>query len=210
MEQRKKQIITVDDHPLIRLGIKALLSKCDDYELVAEATNSSEFKALMEKTSCDLVILDMKISGNDDGIQLLEYVKHKYSPIKVIIMSQYYKKNVVQKALNLGVDGYITKEDVTDTLLYTINRIFNGERVISPKVQAVLLDGGSTANSKQLTKREKQILKLFAEGLSRKDIALKLGISLPTVDFHKTNITIKLNVTNIVPLINKAKELGLI
>lgn len=207
-----KKIIIADDHPVFRLGLKTALKQCKNVFLAGEAANGPELKHCLEDTDCDLVILDMKMPDPDDGLELLEHIKREYPQIKVIIMSQYYKRNVVEKARQLDVDGYITKEDLMDTVNYVVAQVFAGKKVFSPRIQELLLkkDRIPEGMGDRLTKRELEILKLLVSGCKRKEIADKLQISIPTVDFHKNNIKTKLYAGNLVELIKKSEEFGLV
>ena len=193
-----KKIIIADDHPVCRLGLKTALNKCKNVILAGEASDGSELKNCLKAMQCDMVILDMKMPDPDDGLHLLKHIKSEYPHIKVIIMSQYYKRQVVEKALELDVDGYITKDDILDTINYVVLQVFEGKKVYSPRIQEILLKADKIPEGMgdHLTKRELEILKLLVSGCKRKEIADKLKISVPTVDFHKNNIKSKLYAGN--------------
>jgi DNA-binding NarL/FixJ family response regulator len=208
----KKNIIIADDHPIFRLGIRTALETCDDFCLIAEASCASELKECMRENRCDLVLMDIKMKAGEDGMELLGYIRETYPEVKVVIISQYYKKSLIEKAIGLGVNGYITKEDIPDSIIYILKKVFNDEKFFSSKIQEILIgEYSSDGNiSVKLTKRETELLELLVSGYGRGDIGEKMGIAVTTVDFHKQNLMVKLNADSLAELMGKAEELNLI
>jgi len=206
-----KSIIIADDHPIFRLGLRTAIETSGEYHLEAEASNGPELLEYLKSRPCDLAMIDIKMSEDEDGITLLQKIKENYPDLKVVIISQYYKKSLIERAITLGVDGYITKEDILESIIFILKHVFAGEKFFSSKVQQVLMDEYTVDGIKmeKLTDRETEILKLFVAGYKRKEISDELDIAAVTVDFHHANIKAKLNADNLAELIKKAKELDL-
>ncbi len=199
-----KHIVIADDHSIFRIGIKHILHGEDNYHVTAEASDKDELITVLGRCDCDLVLLDMKMKQNNAGLEALKFIKKSYPAVKVVLMSQYYTKALIEDSIKLGVDGYITKEDIAQALVFVLNSVFAGEKSFSPKVQKILMDQivHGDAILEKLTEREREVLRLLADGMKRQEIAESLYISVPTVDFHKNNIKDKLQADSLADLIN--------
>ena len=200
-----------DDHPIFRLGLRTALERCEEYHLEAEAADGKELLEHLKNRPCDLAVIDIKMGERDNDLTLLQKIKTDYPSLKVVIISQYYKKSLVEKAVALGVDGYITKDDILDSIIFILERVFAGEKFFSSKVQQVLMDDYTIDGFKmeKLTDRETEVLKLLVAGYKRKEISDELDIAAVTVDFHTANIKAKLNAANLAEIIKKTQELDL-
>ncbi|MBU1171883.1 MAG: response regulator transcription factor [Proteobacteria bacterium] len=205
----KKTIIIADDHPVFRLGLAHIINGSEGFVVVAEAENKVELFTMLETTPCDIVILDMKMPGNRDGMGALQMIKEGYPEKKVMIMSQLCSMDLVEEALKLGADGYVTKNDIADMILPFLKSIGNGEKALSPRIQSLIIRYKDGCVDK-LTPRENDILRLSVKGLRRKEIASQLNISVSTVNFHRQNLKEKLQADNMAGMIRIAYEKGLV
>lgn len=205
----KRTIVITDDHPVFRMGLAHIINESDCFSIVGEAENLQRLFEVLENKPCDIVILDMKMQGNRDGMTALVKIKAGYPHIKVLFMSELCQPDLIQEAMRAGADGYVTKNDISDMILPFLKSIDKGEKVLSPRIQSMLMSRDDDCVEK-LTSREKDILLLSVKGLSRKDIGQKLGITISTVNFHRQNIKDKFRVDNMAGMIRIAYERGLV
>jgi len=202
-------IVIADDHPVFRMGLSHIINESADFTVVAEVENAAELFETLEASPCDIVILDMRMPNNRDGIRALRRLKQGYPDKKVMIMSQMCSPDLVEEALTLGADGYLTKNDIADMILPFLTSISKGGRALSPRIQSMIMSSQGYENER-LTARESDILRLSVEGLSRKDIASRLNITISTVNFHRQNIKEKLQANSLAEMIRIAHERGLV
>ncbi len=198
-------IIIADDHLIFRVGLKNVLDKSGEFTVVGEAEDGEQLLDLMAETSCEIVILDLRMSDRDDGLEALKAIKKDYPGIKVLIMSQVCHKTILDEVLEAGGDGYITKNDISDMLIPILKSISNNIKAFSPKVQA-LISGEAKELGIKLTRQETDILKLLVAGQSCDESADYLNISVSTVNFHRRNIKEKLQAKNQAEMIRIATE----
>ena len=213
----KKKVLIADDHALVREGIVAFLKLCDDVEVVAEASDGVE--ALEKTARCrpDIIIMDInmpKLGGLEATIE----IKKMYPDIKVLVLTQYEDREYISRFLKAGVSGYLLKKAVGSDLIAALKAIMRGELYlyssIATEVVAGYLHGDRetcTENTyDKLSDREKQVLKLVAEGHTQKEVADMLMISVKTVMAHQTNIGDKLGIHTRAGLIKFAIQKGII
>jgi DNA-binding NarL/FixJ family response regulator len=205
----KQSIVVADDHPIFRLGLTQIINNSSNFTVVAEAENRNELIKAIDTTPCDIVILDMKMAENRDGMAALQLLKQDHPEKKVMIMSQMCSQELVDEAMEMGADGYITKNDIAEMILPFLVSITKGQKVLSPRIQSMFMDT-QTWTSEKLTSREYEILRLSAEGLDRKEIAAQLDITISTVNFHRQHIKEKLRARNLTEMIHIAQEKGLV
>ena len=195
-EKNKIKVMVVDDHPLVRHGIKTVLEAYDDILMVAEAENGKEAIEMCEKYRPDVVLMDM-IMPILDGAEATSHLINRWPDIKVIALTSFNDRDLIKKSLEAGAINYILKNISGAKLVKTIKDAYSGKSALSPYAIKVLLSElRETANEKiKLTKREKEILALIVEGLSNKGIAKRLFLSNSTVQFHVSNILSKLGVS---------------
>lgn len=200
----KYRIILADDHPILLKGMQALLKEDPHLEVIAEVTDG---KKLVEETfrlRPDLIVCDLSMPKMN-GIEAIREIKKKYPEIKCIVLTIHKEKQIFEKALQLGIEGYVLKEDIYDQLKFTINTVLQGGKAFSAKITEAFAMGIGQEKSELafelLTKREQEILRLIALGKSNREIALELGISVRTVESHRANLMQKLDVKNIQELI---------
>lgn len=206
----KIKIIVVDDHALVRQGIISMLTSIDEIEIVGEAENGVFALELLEKELPDVLLVDINMPKMD-GVTLSEKAIEKYPDLKVIILSMDVTMGYVKKSIQAGVKGYIPKDSSKDTLVEAIKKVYQGDKFFSDKVSEVILKGfyendisDKPKKTGELSKREEEVLKLIASGMSNRDIADKLFISIRTVDAHRNHIIQKLKLRSTAELVKYA------
>lgn len=190
----KTKVLIIDDHPLMRRGIKQLMELEDDFEVVADAGSGSEGITLALQTHPDLIILDLNMKGLS-GLDTLKALRAEGIDARILILTVSDLKSDIFTLIDAGADGYLLKDTEPDTLLNQIKRIAQGEIILSDSIKHALLERQTTIDPMySLTDREMDVLRLIATGLSNKQIAGQLFISEETVKVHIRNLLRKLNV----------------
>ncbi len=213
----KKKILIADDHALVREGIAAFLKLCDDVEVVAEASDGVEAIEKTAKFRPDIIIMDVnmpKLGGLETTIE----IKRTHPDIKVLVLTQYEVREYISRFLKAGVSGYLLKKAVGSDLVAALKAISRGDLYlyssIATEVVAGYLHGDGESSPEdpyeKLSDREKQVLKLVAEGYTHKEVADMLAISVKTVIAHQTNISEKLEIHTRAGLIKFAIQKGII
>lgn len=197
MLMQEINIYIIDDHSLVREGIKQLLELDGDIKVIGQAGNGVEGLSLIEKQLPDVILLDINMPVMN-GLQMLQELKNRKLNVKVLILTIHNEIEYLSRAVNIGIDGYVLKDSDSKVLKKAITTIYNNEKFIQPSL-APLLDSkvnytSSNTLIQSLTKREIEVLKLLAEGLFNKEIASKLSISEKTVKNHVSNIFRKIEV----------------
>jgi DNA-binding NarL/FixJ family response regulator len=218
--ESKKTILIVDDHPLLREGLKAMISKENEYEVVGEAGDGREALQRVQELQPDLVLTDLSLPDRN-GIDLIKDIKTLAPTANVLVITVHNKISYIADALKAGALGYLVKESAAERLLDALRYVSEGryflDSTLAPRV-VEMLKGEFPGTKKtpsddsygSLTQREQEVLRLVAEGLSNKDIADKLFISPKTVENHRTNIMQKLGLHSRMELVRYAARLGLI
>jgi DNA-binding NarL/FixJ family response regulator len=209
---KKVKILIVDDHPMIRQGIKSLLDDEDRFDVADEAGNGNEALQKLGKNHFDLVIMDIKMPEMN-GIEATEEIVKNYPDVKVLAISMYDEQRYIVKMLQAGALGYVLKNTGKQELMTAINTVMDGESYFSQEVSSIMMSqfmSKKTVNNEParedivLTKRETEIIRLIAEELTNTEIADRLGISPRTVDTHRRNLLQKLDVKNTAGLVKYA------
>jgi DNA-binding NarL/FixJ family response regulator len=209
------RILLADDHRIIREGLRALLQKQPDMEVVEEAQDGNAAVRLTEKLRPDIVIMDIGMPDLN-GIEATHQIVARVKSAKVIALSMHSDKRFVVEMLKAGASGYLLKDCAFEELVDAIRSVCAGSIYLSHRVTGVVVDeylhsgsgGGSTAYS-LLTAREREVLQLLAEGNTTKTIAYSLSVSTKTVEAHRKQIMKKLDVTSIAELTKYAIREGL-
>jgi DNA-binding NarL/FixJ family response regulator len=215
--ESKKQIFIVEDHRLFREGLKAMLSPNPEYEIVGEAEDGLEAIRLIRKSKPDLVLLDLSMPRMS-GFSVLQEIKAEMPGVKILVLSIHESDQYVLQAFEAKADGYAIKDSSREELRMAIRSVLEGKKYISPGIAGSVLegyiDGRKTLKVKSsldtVTLREREILKLLAEGYQNKEIADLLHISVKTVEKHRANLMSKLDLHNAAALTAFAFEHGLI
>jgi DNA-binding NarL/FixJ family response regulator len=206
---KRTRILICDDHTLFVEGIKAMLRNESSLEIVGEARDGRQAVDLVKELKPDLLLMDVSMPDMN-GFDATQRV-HELDPnIKVLILTMHDEEELVARCLEAGAAGYIIKDAPASQLLYAIEMVKKGERYLSPVVLKQVV-AGYVKNSNvpqtsydRLSPREREVLKLLAEGLSVKEIATRLNLSVKTVDVHKTNLMKKIDVHDRTELIKYA------
>lgn len=203
------RILIADDHPLIREGLKQIISDEKDMEVRGEASNVEEMMQLLGKCRYDIVILDITMPGRS-GLDALEDLRRKYPELPVLILSIHPENEYAIRAFRSGAKGYITKQSMPQELVNAIRKIVDGKKYISSSIAEKIIDilgrGDDREPHECLSKREFQVMQKLASGKTVRQIAADLFISENTVRTYKTRILEKMRMNNIVELIRYAIE----
>jgi DNA-binding NarL/FixJ family response regulator len=216
---RKKTILIVDDHPLVREGLISILKPAAGYEVVGQAGNARDAIQIVKNLKPDLVLLDLALPDKS-GFELAREIRYMLPKTHIMIVSMHSRVDYIVKAFQAGATGYMVKESATKRLLQGIERVLNGEYfmdgVVSHAVVEKLMQSPgremkiTDAAYENLTPREQEIMVLLAEGCSAKEAATKLFISPKTVENHRSNIMNKLGIHTTFELVRYAARLGLV
>jgi DNA-binding NarL/FixJ family response regulator len=209
------RILLADDHGIIRQGLRSLLEKEPDMQVIAEAEDGRKAIELVNECSPDIVIMDITMP-NLNGFEATRQITAESSKIKVIALSIHSNRRFVADMLKAGASAYILKECLSDELVQAIRTVSSGGRYLSPRITDVVIDDyvkrlstGSESRVAALTGRERQVLQLLAEGKSTKQIALDLHVSSKTVEANRRRIMEKLDIHSIAELTKYAVREGL-
>jgi two-component system secretion response regulator SsrB len=199
------RIVIADDHNLMRAGFKNLLTALD-HNIIAEAENFTDLERIMQDIEADLLVSDFDMPGGE-LLPVLERIRRQQPELKIIILTGLQYIAVFQQVLssNANIQGLLTKAVNPEDLQQAIETVSRGEQYIQEEIRQLLED--STID---LTKRQLQVLSLLVAGLSNSEVADKLYISIKTVDTHRMHLMKKLDAHNVVQLIDRARELGLV
>jgi DNA-binding NarL/FixJ family response regulator len=201
-------VLLADDHPALRLGLKVLLAQAPDMEVVGEAERGEDVLVLVEQLRPDVLVLDCEIPGMS-GPEVAMSLRERGFETRVIALSAYSDDRYVRGMLEAGAVGYLLKDETPETIVAAVRAAAQGKGYFSPSVAAKVAEWAKGERPGGLTERELEVLKLVAEGLSNKEIAQALRITVRTVDFHLSNILRKLGVASRVEAAMWAKERGL-
>lgn len=191
------RVLIVDDHPMVRSGLTALLSAYDDLELAGEASNGAEAVRACARVKPDVVLMDL-VMPEMDGATATRLILEQHPQVKVVALTSFKEDSLVQDALKAGAIGYLLKNITADELANAIRAAHAGRPTLAPEATQVLINASTQppAVGSDLTEREREVLALMVEGLSNQDIARKLYVSQSTVKFHVSSILSKLYVSN--------------
>lgn len=211
----KHRIMLVEDHNLLREGLRSMISTVDDFEVVAEARDGKEAVRIALSVSPEVIMMDLSMPGMN-GIEATIQIKRRQPEIKIIALTVFKSQEYVREALKAGVDGYVLKDASYGELITSIRSVLNGKKFLSPDVSGQMVDsylhGGTVETPQtpwdQLTSRERSIVKLVAEGQTNRSAAEFLNISPKTVEKHRARLMLKLKLKNATELIMLAIAQG--
>jgi DNA-binding NarL/FixJ family response regulator len=193
------RVLLVDDHQVVRRGLRTFLEVQDDIEVVGEASDGAEGVAQAEELRPDVVLMDIKMPGTD-GIEALRKLRELDNPAKVLIVTSFTEKRTVVPALRAGASGYVYKDVDPEALAGAIRSVHAGHVLLQPEVAGALLAqddrAGGQGRGTTLTDREREVLILIADGRSNREIARALVLSEKTVKTHVSNILMKLDLAD--------------
>jgi len=217
MLDKKQRVLIVDDHTLLRAGLRSLLAQDPNIEIVGEAADGRDAVRAVGQLMPDLVLMDLTMPGMN-GIEAVTEIKRRYPEVRILVMTLHKTEDFIHASLRAGADGYILKDATHDELRVAIRSVLLGKTYlsmdVSGKVVSGYLGGGKSVSGSSvfdtLTHREREILKLVAEGRPNKGIAEYLNLSVKTVEKHRSNLMSKLDVHNAAGLTAFAIEKGLL
>jgi len=219
------RVMVIDDHPIVREGLRFMLATSDDLLLVGDAAGGGAALQLITEVQPDVVLLDMRMPGMD-GLEVLEQIRANWRQIAVVILTTYNEDELILRGLQAGASGYLLKESSLETLFHAIRAAARGEVIMQPEIMARVLahttetpgssspsldmSSASLPNSMELTRREQEVLAGVVRGERSKEIAKRLGITERTVRAYLTTIYTKLNVDSRASAVAAALERGLL
>lgn len=203
------RILIVDDHPVVREGFRGLLQSIETTVTISLASNAEEAMQHLRTAGFDLVITDIHMPGKS-GIELAHFMQKEFPHVKILAMSTFGDRSYVSEMIKNGANGFISKNSDRDTITDAITRVMNDEVVIGKNLEETARPTLVHADQPLLTRREKEVLILIAQGLTNKEIADKIFVSTTTVDSHRKNLLHKFNVMNTAALVAQAAKYQLL
>lgn len=213
----KKRILIVEDHTLLRAGLRALLTQEPDVEIVGEASNGRDAVQSIGTLRPHLVLMDLSMPGMN-GIEAIRDIKRRYPETRVLVLTIHKADEYIHESLRAGADGYLLKDATHDELRVAIRSVLSGKPYLSPDIAGKIINGylgagnppGPSCAWDSLTHREREVLKLVAEGHPNKYIANYFFLSIKTIEKHRSNLMKKLDLHNASTLTAYAIEKGLV
>lgn len=214
---KKCRLLIVEDHTILREGLCALLSSDPDWEVVGQASDGHEAIQAFRMIQPDLIIMDLSMPKMN-GIEAIKEIKARYPQVKILILTVHNTDQHIRSALLAGADGYLLKDSTHKELVLAIQSLLDNKTFLSPGISHRVISGfldphqpvGEMPSWERLSHRERQVIKLVAEGNTNKDIASFLSISPKTVEKHRSNLMKKLQLHNTSQLTLYAIEQGLL
>jgi len=208
------RVLLVDDHALVRAGIRSLLRDIEGVEVVGEAADGAEALAIAGRERLDAVLLDIAMKGMS-GLEAAARFRELHPGVRVLILSMHASEEYVLQALRAGAAAYLIKDSATAELELALRSVMRGETYLSPAISRQVVDGyvqrvGAGAAEDPLTPRQREVLKRVAEGRSTKEIAYDLGLSVKTVETHRAQIMERLGIRDVAGLVRYAMRTGLV
>lgn len=208
------RIVLVDDHAILRQGLRSVLERESDLEIVGEASSLAEALAVVDKVGPDIVLMDLKLSASSDyeGLTLCGQLSSAHPGLGLLVLTTFLDDQLVVRAVHAGARGYVVKDVDTTELVRAIRAVSRGESAFDSRSASAVVRSlnGQSATKERLTDRELEVLRLLANGLSNIKIGERLFISPTTVKFHVSNIMRKLEVSRRAEAVYAASKQGLI
>jgi DNA-binding NarL/FixJ family response regulator len=211
-----KRILLIEDHTLLRAGLRALLSQGDEFVVAGELESARDAARAIGTLSPDLILMDLSMPGMN-GIEAITEIKRRFPAVRILVLTIHRAEEYIHESLRAGADGYVLKDASHDELRLAIRSVLNGKTYLSPDVSAKVVMGylakgkeGAVTPWSTLTHREREVLKLVAEGRPNRSIAEFLRLSVKTVEKHRSNLMRKLDLHNTSKLTTYAIEKGLV
>jgi len=211
----KTKILLVDDHKILRDGIRSLVKGYDDIEVIGEASDGKTALQMVKELLPDLVVMDISMPDMN-GIDATRKIQNEHPDVKVIALSMHHDKQFVSEIFRAGASGYLIKDSAFDELDHAIRVVMSGKTYINPQIASLVVESlvsqSSTPHPQSfslLTEREREVLQLIAEGRSTKQIAFDLSVSSKTVESHRRQVMGKLNIRSVAELTKFAIREGL-
>jgi DNA-binding NarL/FixJ family response regulator len=209
---RKLRILIADDHALIRRGARTILQARRGWKIVGEATNGRETLEKTLKLKPDVVVVDISMPELD-GVEVTRQIRKSLPDVKVLVLTMHESDQMIRRALDAGANGYLLKSDLIDDLPEAVRTVSENKSFLTPKISEIVLKGFINTGNKpdeekragvRITPRELEIIRLLAEGKSNKEVSTQLGITVRTVETHRSKIMLKLGLHSLAELIHYA------
>lgn len=208
---KRHKLLVVDDHPIVRRGLRELVADEPDLDVCGEAEDVSQALQQLEATRPDVVIVDLTLKGGH-GLELIQDIKARNQQVKMLVSSMHDESLFAERALRAGAAGYISKQESPEKIIDAVRRVLRGEIYLSPRMTSRLLHRISTGEPLEknavetLSDRELEVFEMVGQGLSTKQIARKLDLSHKTIETHREKIKLKLNLKNSAELSRHATQ----
>lgn len=209
--KRRKRLLIVDDHPIVRRGLGELLGRELDLEIRDGADNVADAMKDVETFLPDLVVVDMSLNDGS-GIEVITQIKARYADIKTLAWSMFDEKVFAERALQAGAMGYVNKKEPIESMVHAVRQVLEGDIYLSPEMTSRLLHRACGTGApegdpiKRLTNRELQVFQMLGNGMTTKQIGRKLALSPKTIEAHRENIKTKLDLKNAAELSRHAVQ----
>jgi DNA-binding NarL/FixJ family response regulator len=209
---RNLRILIADDHGLVRRGVRSILQAHHGWKIIGEAANGREAVEKATKLKPDVLIVDISMP-EPDGIEVTRQIRESLPHVKVLVLTMHESHQMVRRALAAGANGYLLKSDIVDYLPKAIRAVAENKHFLTPKISEIVLEGFINAGDKpeeqkpvgpRITPRELEIIRLLAQGKSNKELSTQLGITVRTVETHRSKIMLKLGLHSLAELIHYA------
>lgn len=206
-------VVIADDHPIVREGLKQILSDCSEITIVDEAGSGAELLEKLSKTRCDVLLLDINMPGRS-GIDILSELKSRWPKLAILMLSAYPEEQYAIRALKTGASGYLVKKSAPDELILAIRKVSGGGRYVSSSLAEKLAFGLEDDNKgpihERFSEREYQVFYMIASGKTVSEIADDLSLSVKTISTYRTRILEKMNMKNNSELVRYAVKNGIV
>lgn len=209
----KIRVLVVDDHTILRQGLRALLEDFGDVQVIGDAQNGEEALARIGELEPDIILMDIMMPGMN-GLEATRVIRQKYPQVRVLILTQYEDRQLVLSLLQAGAAGYVLKKALGTDLVRGLRAVYNGQTYLDPGVATMVVDAACGARDgpagpfEPLTSRECEILRYIAQGKSNVEIAAVLSLSPNTVVWHRANLMSKLGMHKATDLVRYAVQNG--
>jgi DNA-binding NarL/FixJ family response regulator len=204
-------VVLADDHPVVREGVKRLLEG-DEFDIVGTASDEFEVVSLVERLHPDVVVLDLAMPGLN-GVGAAREIAKAAPRTKIVLLTMYAEEHRIAEAFRAGVKGWIAKTQAPEHLIQAIREVSAGGIYLSPSISALVMQrylATTEPYQDPLTDRERQVLQLIAEGMTTKEVAVRLGLTVKTADSHRSTLMNKLNIHSTAELVHYAIRRGLV
>jgi len=205
-----KQVLVVDDHPIVRHGVVQLINQTHGLEVAAQAGTAAEALEIAQKGELDLAVVDVSLQGVS-GLELVKQIRERGIEMPILVMSMHDESFYAERALRAGAQGYVMKQRATAEIATAIERVLDGDLYLSDALSAKLLrrvvdgdDGEETGAASQLSDRELEVLQLLGQGVPTREVADRLNLSVKTIESYRANIKRKLDLKNATELMQYA------
>jgi len=212
MAEQSRKLLIVDDHPFVREGLKQLLATQDEFVVVAEASNIQDAKSAVADVGPDIAVVDLTLAS-EDGTELVRWIRAEHPSVAILVLSMQDEALFAERMLRLGVQGYVMKSAAAADFLMALRRVARGQKHVSASIGERLLAQVARGRSRDgdepvaaLTARELGIFRLIGSGISTREIAEQLDLSMKTVDAHRRHMREKLNLRSTSELIRYATQ----